>query len=107
MSPVRTLLLCCLLPLIACARLPVDEAEAQCARAALSGGSSTAVTVGIGTGYGGWSYGVSGAGAGIAMTTTLPQRSSIPSAASYDACVRRKAGQPPVTPLAQRPELRP
>jgi len=85
-------------------QIPVEQAETQCVQTALyGGGSQSAVTVGIGTGYGGWGWG-GGTGAGIAMTTTLPVRASDP-ATEYDACVRRKSGQPPVTPFGQRPEV--
>lgn len=90
--------------LAACTQIPVDQAEADCMRVALyGGGTQSAVTVGIGTGYGGWGWG-GGTGAGIAMSTTLPVQASDP-ATEYNACVRRKSGQPPVTPFGQRPEV--
>ena len=88
----------------ACTQIPVEQAEAQCVQSALyGGGAQSAVTIGIGTGYGGWGWG-GGTGAGIAMSTTLPQQPTDP-ATAYTACVRRKSGQPPVTPFGQRPEL--
>ena len=88
----------------ACTQIPVEHAEAQCVQTALyGGGTQSAVTIGIGTGYGGWGWGGS-TGAGIAMTTTLPQQPTDP-ATDYNACVRRKSGQPPVTPFDQRPEV--
>ena len=90
--------------LAACTQIPVEQAETQCVQTALyGGGSQSAVTVGIGTGYGGWGWG-GGTGAGIAMSTTLPVQASDP-ATEYTACVRRKSGQPPVTPFGQRPEV--
>jgi hypothetical protein len=91
----------------ACTPIPVDQAEAACVRKALyGGGPQGAVTVGIGTGtggWGGWGWG-GGGGAGIAMSTTLPMQSADP-ATEYANCVRRKSGQPPVTPFGRRPEL--
>ena len=109
MPPLRSPLAMAALLLAGCAQVPLAEAEAQCARAVVyGGGSDTAVTVGIGTGSGGWGWGWggSGLGAGVALSTTLPVRNPDP-AAEYDACVYRKSGQPPLTPFAQRPELRP
>jgi len=91
--------------LAACTQIPVEQAETQCVQSALyGGGPQSAVTFGIGTGYGGWGWG-GGSGAGIAMTTTLPQQPTDP-ATAYNACVRRKSGQPPVTAFAQRPEVK-
>ena len=90
--------------LASCTQIPVEQAETQCVQTALSGGGSqSAMTFGIGTGYGGWGWG-GGTGAGIAMSTTLPVQASDP-ATEYTACVRRKSGQPPVTPFGQRPEV--
>jgi hypothetical protein len=99
-----------LAPLGACTPpvIPVDQAEAECMRIVMyGGGSQSAVTVGIGTGYGGWGgwgWG-GGSGVGVGMSTTLPTQPDDP-ARQYDACVRRKSGQPPVTPFAERPELK-
>jgi hypothetical protein len=90
--------------LAACTQIAVEQAETQCVQTALyGGGPQSAVRFGIGTGYGGWGWG-GGTGAGIAMTTTLSQQPTDP-ATEYTACVRRKSGQPPVTPFGQRPEV--
>jgi hypothetical protein len=87
----------------------VDVAEAQCVRSVLGGGSQSTVSIGVGTGvgvgFGGWGWDDDwGRGSGVGVSTTIPVRPSDPEAA-YNSCVLRKAGQPPDTPLAQRPEI--
>lgn len=95
--------------------VPVDVAEAQCVQQVLGNAAgNSAVTVGVGTGNGGWGWGGGwgGAwgggggwgGAGVAMTTTLPDTRNPETV--YTSCVMRKSGQPPDTPLSQRPEIR-
>jgi hypothetical protein len=89
--------------------MSVDLAEAQCARSVLSGSSQSTVSIGVGTGvgvgYGGWGWDDDwGTGSGVGVSTTIPVQPSNPEAA-YNSCVVRKAGKPPDTPLAQRPEV--
>lgn len=88
--------------------ISVDLAEAQCVRTVLDGnGSTVSVGVGTGTGFGygglGWDDYWQG-GPGVGISTTIPVRPSNPETA-YSECVIRKAGKPPDTPLAQRPEI--
>jgi hypothetical protein len=60
------------------------------------------------TGFGdwndGWGGGWGGSGVGVAVATEIPSGRS--PAATYNACVLRRAGQPPLTPFNERPELR-
>jgi hypothetical protein len=82
--------------------VPVEVAEAQCVRSVLSGGAGNpSLSLGIGTSSGNHS----GLSTGIGLSTTFPVGSRSP-AEQYDACVLRRSGQPPVTPFADRPELR-
>jgi hypothetical protein len=88
--------------------ISVDLAEAQCVRTVLDGSRSTvSIGVGAGTGFGygglGWDD-YWGQGSGVGISTTVPVGSRNPEAA-YTDCVIRKAGKPPDTPLAQRPEI--
>jgi hypothetical protein len=115
----RTLpVLICASGLAACAPqptapIPVDVAEAQCVRQALGGDSNSAVTIGVGTGtggigWGGWGWDDGwgwGGGTGVAVSTTLPQTPGNPEGA-YNACVLRKSGFMPDTPLSERPEVK-
>lgn len=97
--------------LASCTTIPVADAERQCALTSAQGGSNSALTVGIGAGnvfgYGGGGFGgfgVGGNGVGVEVSGAVPQNRD--PAAAYDSCVRRKSGQPPVTPFAARPELK-
>jgi hypothetical protein len=89
-------------------KISVDLAEAQCVRSVL-GGSRSTVSIGVGTGTGvgygglGWDD-YWGGGSGVGISTTIPVGPGNPEAA-YTECVIRKAGQPPDTPLAKRPEI--
>jgi hypothetical protein len=89
--------------------ISVDLAEAQCVRSVLDGGRQSTVSIGVGTGVGvgfgglGWDDNW-GRGSGVGVSTTIPVLPSNPEAA-YNSCVLRKAGKPPDTPLAQRPEV--
>jgi hypothetical protein len=89
--------------------ISVDLAEAQCVRSVLDGSSQSTVSIGVGTGvgvgFGGWGWDDDwGRRSGVGVSTTIPVLPSNPEAA-YNSCVLRKAGKPPDTPLAQRPEV--
>jgi hypothetical protein len=89
--------------LLGCAprNLPMELAEAQCVQVALGGGGG--LTVGVSTGAAG--FGNDGwGGLGVAVATEIPSGRS--PASTYNACVLRRTGLPPVTPFADRPELR-
>lgn len=89
--------------------VPVATAEAQCARNVMASGPATpTVSIGIGTGSGNWNPNRRGVSTGVAVATTIPVGGAATASLSdqYDACVLRRSGQLPVTPLAQRPEVR-
>jgi hypothetical protein len=89
------------------APISVDLAEAQCVRQVLNGGdTSTSLTLGVGGGFGGWGWDDGWSGTGVALSATLPPAPSRNPEADYDACVIRKSGQAPDTPLSERPEVK-
>jgi hypothetical protein len=88
-----------LLGLSACGPVSVDLAEVQCLDAARAARGPTG-TLSVGASS-------NGPHVGLDLTISTDYLAGRDPAAVFDACVRRKAGQPPRTPLAAQPGWRP
>jgi hypothetical protein len=94
--------------LAACAPIPLDQAEATCARRIQTDGVPRGgVTLGAGTGYGtgfalgtgvGIAAGTDGVSVGVATTLPLGPEPDLDTA--FARCVRQKSGSDPVRPLS-------
>lgn len=87
------------LGLAACGPVSVDLAEVQCLHAAREARGPTGTLIVGATSE--------GPRVGLDLTVSTDYLAGRDPAAVFDACVRRKSGQPPRTPLAAQPGWRP
>ena len=86
--------------------VPVEVAEAECARSVIAANQTTVgATVRLTTGNSNRTSNRREHRSGASVSAAFPLGSASLTD-QYNSCVLRRSGQPPVTPLGQRPEVR-